>query len=206
MGLPCVSNSAGIARFIRLRIEKMKIRCIALSLALLAAVTDGQEQNNLKEPPRVSRSLNYGNWVGKRVMTQEFMEQVGLQGEQAKKLKEALEALEVKQRKLDETINQAALQQAEIAKKVLSEPGASVDEVMKIIETIGKLRTEQAKLSTQMLVAIRDSLTAEQREKANAIIVAEGQKRMRERAARHEREERERNAKQPVRPAAPKGW
>ena len=184
----------------------MKIRVISLFMAFLAVVTDGQEQNNRQDPPRVSRSLNYGNWVGKRVMTQEFMEQVGIQGEQAKKLKEALEAIEGKLRTLDETINQAALQQAEIAKKVLSEPGASVDEVMKIIENIGKLRTEQAKLSTQMLVVIRDSLTAEQREKANAIIVAEGHKRMKERATRRERDEREHNGKQPDRPAAPKGW
>jgi len=184
----------------------MKIRVISFFIALLVAGTYGQEQNNRQDPPRVSRSLNYGNWVGKRVMTQEFMEQVGIQGEQAKKLKESLEVLEGKLRTLDETINQAALQQAEIAKKVLSEPGASVDEVMKIIENIGKLRTEQAKLSTQMLVVIRDSLTAEQREKANAIIVAEGQKRMKERAARREREEREHNVKQPGRPAAPKGW
>ena len=133
------------------------------------------------------------------------MEQVGIQGEQAKKLKADLEALETDMRAIDVTINQTALEQAEVAKRVLSEPGAKVDEIMQIIERIGKLRTDQAKLSTRMLVAIRDSLTTEQLEKANTLISAEGQKRMQERAARREREER--NAPQlPARPGAPKGW
>ncbi len=184
----------------------MIIRVISLLLTMAAASGFGQPPNNRGEAPRQSRSLNYGNWVGKRVLTKEFMEHVGIQDEQAKKLKQDLDALEAQTLKLDEQINQAALEQAEIAKKVLAQPGASVDEVMKIIERIGKLRTDQAKLTTQTLVVIRDSLTAEQREKANALIAAEGQKRMKERAARREHEERERNGKQPPRPVAPKGW
>ena len=185
----------------------MNSRMIALVMICFALGAFGQEQNKRQEPLRQSRTLNYGNWVGKRVMMPDFMAQVGIQGEQAKKLKEALDAIDVQLKTLDETINQTALQQAEVAKKVLSEPGASVDEIMSIIERIGKLRTEQAKLSTQMLVVIRDSLTAEQREKANALIAAEGQKRMKERAARREREERAPgNGHAPARPEAPKGW
>lgn len=46
--------------------------------------------------------------------------------------------LDAKASKLEEEINKAALEQAEIAKKVLSEPGASADEIMKIIERIGR--------------------------------------------------------------------
>jgi len=171
---------------------------------LVATVAVGQQPNTRGEPPRLSRSLNYGNWVGKRMLTKEFMEQVGIQGEQAKKLKQDLDAIEAQNRTIDEQINAAALQQAEIAKKVLAEPGANVDELMKMIEGIGKLRTEQAKLTTRILVVIRDSLTSEQRVKANAIIAAEGKKRMQERATRREREER--NAPKPLRPDAPKGW
>jgi hypothetical protein len=49
-------------------------------------------------------------------------------------------------------------------------------------------------------------LTPAQREKASAIISGESKRRMEERAARLEREEKERNAGQPVRPKAPKGW
>ena len=184
----------------------MITRFLVCFMMLVAGLALGQQPNFRGDQTRMSRSLNYGNWVGKRVLTKEFMDQVGLQGEQAKKLKADLDALDVQFTKLDETINQAALEQAEIAKKVLSEPGASVDEVMKIIERIGKLRTDQAKLATQMLVVIRDSLTDVQRAKANELITAEGKKRMQERAVRREREEREHKNPPAERPAAPKGW
>jgi len=186
----------------------MNARVIVILITCLAEIAFCQEQNIHKEFPKQSRTLNYGNWVGKRVMTTDFMTRVGIQGAQAKNLKEPLDAIDLQLKTIDEKINQAALQQAEIAKKVLSEPGANVDEIMSIIEKIGKLRTDQAKLSTQMLVVIRDSLTADQREKATALIAAEGQKRIKERMARREREERERNgnAQPPTRPNEPKGW
>ena len=179
---------------------------VLTSIVFLAAAAAFGEPQNAREQQRVSRSLNRGNWVGKRVLTKEFMEKVGIQAEQAAKIKAEIEVIDAKDSKLDEAINKAALEQAEIAKKVLSEPGANTDEIMKIIERIGQFRTEQAKLATQRLVVIRDNLTAEQREKASEILGGEGKKRLEERAARLEREERERNAAQPNRPAAPKGW
>ena len=178
-------------------------------ITAVAAVGVGQQPPAVRgEQARHSRNLNYGNWVGKRVLTKEFIEQVGISPEQAAKLKETLDALDARATKLDEEINQAALEQAKIAKQALSEPGASMDEVMQKIEQIGKMRTEQAKLTTLVLVAIRDNLTDEQRKKANEIIASEGKKRMQERTVRHEREERERGGTPlaPGRPAAPKGW
>jgi len=176
-----------------------------------------------RERPRMSRSLNYGNWVGKHIMNPEFMEKVGIQDEQAQKLKTEMDKIDTRLKMLDDTINTAALQQAEIAKKVLAEPGSSAEEIMKLIEHIGAMRTEQAKLSTQILVVIRDSLTEEQRKKAHELITAEGQRRLKERMARRERDERPhpgpngprqpppRPAAQarpagPPRPAAPQGW
>lgn len=154
------------------------------------------QQNEHENARRQRATLNRGNWVAKRVMSKDFMDKVGIEGEQAKKIKEALDALDKQSTKLDGEIEQAAAQQGEIAKKVLSEPGANVDEIMKIIELIGTKRTEQAKLATRRLVVMRDNLTAEQREKASAIL-NEDQKKW--------REEHERNAV-PNRPAAPKGW
>lgn len=183
----------------------MTTRMITGILLMTVAAVSGQPQNE-RELPRLSRSLNHGNWVGKRVLSKEFMEKVGIQGEQAAKLKADLEAIDVKALKLDEEINQAAVEQAEIAKKVLAEPGASADEIMKIIERIGQYRTDQAKLATQRLVVIRDSLTAEQRQKASEILNAESKKRLEERAARQTREERDRNGRPANRPAVPKGW
>ena len=140
-----------------------------------------------------------GNWVAKRVLSKDFMEKVGIQGEQAAKIKAALDALDKQSAKLDEQIQHEATRQAEIAKHVLTEPGASVDEIMTIIARIGTYRTEQAKLAIQRLVVIRDNLTAEQREKASAILNEEVKK------GKEERDTREHNALQ-NRPAAPKGW
>jgi Spy/CpxP family protein refolding chaperone len=184
----------------------MSPRFIFALFILSVVCAFGQQPNMHGEPPRISRNLKYGNWVGKRVLTKEFMEQVGIGEEQAKKLKEELDKLDARSGKLEEEINTAALEQAEIAKKVLAEPGANTDEVMKKIEHIGKLRTEQAKLTTLVLVAIRDNLTEEQRKKANELITAEGKKRMQERMLRREREDRNGPQQMPNRPAAPKGW
>ncbi len=196
-----------------------------LVLALVAATVIAQQPDAAanRERPRMSRSLNYGNWVGKQIMNPEFMEKVGIQAEQAQKLKKEMDAIDERMKKLDEEINTAALQQAEIAKKVLDEPGTSAEEMMKQIERIGAMRTEQAKLSTQILVVIRDSLTEEQRKKAHELITVEGQRRLKERMARRERDERPHPgpngqrqppprpaapARPPVppRPAAPQGW
>lgn len=187
-------------------------------LTAIATVALGQEPDNNavnQERPRINRSLNYGNWVGKHIMSKAFTEQAGISDEQAKKIKEEMGVIDAQLKALDETINQAAIQQAEIAKKVLSEPGAKVDEVMKMIDHIGQLRTEQAKLATQILVVIRDNLTDEQRKAAQELITAEAQKRFMERVGRREKDEREHPAGHrpplprhaaPPRPVAPKGW
>jgi hypothetical protein len=189
----------------------MNVRQGVVLLVLSAAVSFGQQPDNNanRDRLRVSRSLNYGNWVGKHIMNKEFTEHVGISDEQAEKIKAEMEKIDARLKELGETIDQTAIQQAEVAKKVLSEPGASVDEIMKMIDRIGQLRTEQAKLSTQILVVIRDTLTEEQRKKAQNLIAAEGQKRFTERAARRDREEPHPGGQRPFpppRPAAPQGW
>jgi hypothetical protein len=183
----------------------MSIRVVFPFFLLAAAIATGQPQA-AREQARVPRSLNHGNWVGKRVLTPEFMEKVGIRGDQAAKLKAEMDALDAKSGQLDEVINKAAAEQAEVAKKVLAEPGAKTDEIMKMIERIGQYRIEQAKLATQRLVVIRDTLTPEQRQKASELLNVEGKRRFEERAARLEREEKERKGATPHRPAAPKGW
>ena len=191
----------------------MKTLRVAVVLMIAATAAFGQRPDNNanRERPMVNRSLNYGNWVGRHITNKEFMDKVGIADEQAKKIKEEMDKIDTRLKELDVTINRAAMQQAEIAKKVLAEPGASIDEIMKIIENIGQLRTEQAKLSTQILVVVRDNLTDEQRKKAQELIAAEGQKRMAERTVRREREEQRPGGGPPPppgppRPAAPRGW
>ena len=171
----------------------MQRMAIALTAATAVAVFAQQPDNNNanRDRPdrmRMARPMNYGNWVGRQVMEKEFMEKVGIKDEQAAKLKEEIEKIEARRKTTEETIDQLAAQQAEIAKKVLAEPGADIEEVMKLIERIGQLRTEQAKLSTQTLVVIRDTLTEEQRKKTQELIAAEGQRRAQERGVGPRRE------------------
>lgn len=192
-------------------------------LVVTAGIAFGQQPDNnarRERPPRPPRTMNmnHGNWVGKYVMEKAFLNKVGVEEERAKKLQDELGKVDAQLTALDETINKTALQQAEVAKKVLSEPGASVDEMMQIIERLGQARTDQAKLSTQILVIIRDNLTDEQRKKAQDLISAEGRKRMQERMGgrrggeRPDRPDRQQGQRQqgagdaPQRPAAPQGW
>ncbi len=177
----------------------------AAVLVLACASAFGQ-QNERDGQRRPRTTINRGNWIGRRVLSQEFMDKVGIKGEQAAQLKRELEAIDKLSQALDEEIGKAALEQAEIAKKVLSEAGANTDEMMQIIERIGKSRTEQAKLATKRLIVIRDTLTATQREKASAILNEEQKKWHDERDAREKNGPPNRPAAQPDRPAAPQGW
>ncbi len=162
------------------------------------------------------RSVNYGNWVGRRVLNKEFLEKAGVTEDQAARLKAATEEIEKRQKALDEEIKALSIEQAQIAKKILNEPGAEAEEIMAIIEKIGKLRTEQAKANTLILLKIRDTLTEEQRKKVSDTIAEEGRRRMNERQQRAPREERAREPREPrrkpapeavpARPAAPQGW
>lgn len=160
---------------------------LALTWALLGVMvsTFSLAQQTDRENARRPRDVaERGNWIARRVVSKEFAEKVGIQGDQAKKIKAEMDAIDKQSSALNEEISKSAAQQAEIAKKVLSEPGANVDEIMKIIERIGSYRTEQAKLATKRLVVIRDNLTPEQREKASAILEEE-HKKMRDEHARN---------------------
>jgi len=172
------------------RIVQWIVCCVLMGFAVQGEPADRENMRHQRN------SLTRENWISKRVMSKEFMEKIGIQGEQAKKLKADFDVLDAQSAKLNEEIKQAAARQGEIAKKVLSESGANIDELMKIIEQIGKCRTEQAKIATRRLVAIRDNLTPEQREKASALLNEEQKK---------EREVRERKNQAPNRLAAPKG-
>ncbi len=196
----------------------MKNVCVTLVLIVATASVFAQQPDAVtnRERTRMSRTLNYGNWVGKQVMNAEFMEKVGIRDEQAKKIKADMDKIDARLKELEDDIHTAALQQAESAKKLLSKPGAPVDELMEHIERIGAMRTEQAKLSTQILVMIRDTLTEEQRTKSHELIKEEGRRRLKERMARRERDERPQpdtgdgrrppRPAPPPRPAAPQGW
>ena len=91
---------------------KPLIHLFIVTVFCAAGVTLGQQptEENVHRP----RTINRNNWIGKRVLTKEFMKQVGLQNAQAEKLKADLEAIHAESQKLEESINRDALQQAEV--------------------------------------------------------------------------------------------
>lgn len=183
-----------------------RITCVALLAGLTACAVWAQqnEQDGGARHPRLS--LGRGNWINKRMMNQEFLDKIGVTGEQAAKLKAKTDELEKESQKVEEEITKAAMEQAELAKKVLAEPGADTTEIMALVEKIGKLRTEQAKLATRRLIVMRDNLTAEQRQKASALLAEEQKKWREEREARDKAGAANRPANQARRPPAPKNW
>lgn len=124
-----------------------------------------------------------GFWLERKITNPEFMRRVGITEEQAEKIRAAWKKIEGQHLKLEENIRQLARQQAELVKKALAEEGSEMTDVMDVIEKIGNLRVEQAKLAMKRVVVIRDHLTPDQRK--NLIkILEEDQKKWR--AAREE--------------------
>ncbi len=185
---------------------KQKTLIIFSVLALIEAIAWGQQnerEQGHRDRGRVAMAAR-GHWLGRRLASPEFMEKVGIQGEQATKLKAGLEEIEKQSQKIEESIEKLALEQAAIAKRVLAEPGAADDELMQKVEQIGKLRTEQAKLATKRMIVMRDNLTSAQREKVLALMNDE-QKRWRDERDKNPPNNRPAGA-QNNRPPAPQGW
>jgi len=117
-----------------------------------------------------------GFWLERKVTNPEFMKKIGITEEQATKLKEAWKLIEEESSKIEDDIRLLARQQAEHVKKALSEEGSDTAAIMEVIEKIGKLRIEQAKLAMKRVILIRDHLTPEQRKLLGKIVEEDQQK------------------------------
>ncbi len=106
----------------------------------------------------------------------EFMKKIGITEEQSKKLREAWKLIEKESSKIEDEIRLLARQQAEHVKKALAEEGSNTTAIMEIIEKIGKLRIDQAKLAMKRVIIIRDHLTPEQRKLLNKVVEEDQQK------------------------------
>ena len=128
-----------------------------------------------------------GFWLERKVTNPEFMNKIGISEEQASKLKEAWKLIEEETCKIEDEIRLLARQQAEHVKKALAEEGSDTSAIMEVIEKIGKLRIDQAKLAMKRVIVIRDYLTPEQRKMVRKIIEEDQQKWRagREEAQRH---------------------
>jgi Spy/CpxP family protein refolding chaperone len=117
-----------------------------------------------------------GFWLERKVTNPEFMKKIGITEEQATKLKESWKLIEAESSNIEEEIRLLARQQAEHVKKALAEEGSDTTAIMDVIEKIGKLRIDQAKLAMKRVILIRDHLTPEQRKLLNKVVEEDQQK------------------------------
>lgn len=127
---------------------------------------------------------------------------------QKEALKTGSQALDERQTMVNEALRIAALEQATLAAKVMADKQASSDDLMAQVEKVGALRIEQAKIQTEKLLVIRDTLTAEQI-RAAGDLATQRMAKMRERMRERTRQRPERGADNPRNaplPQRPKGW
>ena len=116
-----------------------------------------------------------GEQVGERLIDRllanpKLTAEIGLTEEAVAKLREESRVLQAQQIDLDAQIRKLSLDQADRMSKLLLAADANTNEVMKTVEEIGRLRTEQAKLAVQHLMIIRRHLTPDQIRKARELM------------------------------------
>jgi hypothetical protein len=85
-------------------------------------------------------------------------------------LKKRIAALDERQAVVNEAFRTAAREQIAQAAKVMADKQATTNELMELVEKIGRLHTEQAKIQTEKMLAIRDTLSTEQIQRATEVL------------------------------------
>lgn len=148
-----------------------------------------------------------------------FVAELGLTDDTVTKLHDEMKVVQDKSIDLDAQIHKLALDQAEQMSRFLQSTDAGTNGLMKVVEEIGKQRTEQAKLAIQRLLVLRKYLTPEQIRKAHELVRERMQKEREARgdqpggaaAAKAERRNAAAKAKAdappgPPPPKPPEGW
>ena len=99
-----------------------------------------------------------------------FVAELGLTDETVNKLHDEMKGVQDKSIDLDAQIRKLALEQAEQVNRFLQSAEAGTNGLMKVVEEIGRQRTEQAKLAIQRLIVLRKYLTPEQIRKARELV------------------------------------
>ncbi|MBR4170582.1 MAG: periplasmic heavy metal sensor [Kiritimatiellae bacterium] len=148
------------------------------------------------QPPKgrfpAHRSPHFANWVGKCVVSEQFIRDAEISAEQAQTLRDALDKISTRQQAIETNITELAQRQGKLGENILNQKGVDPAPLYEIAEQIAELRGEQAKLAIQTLVAIRETLTDEQRQKVSSLLREEGKRRQQEwQSLRKNREERD---------------
>jgi hypothetical protein len=98
------------------------------------------------------------------------MEELGMAPEKAESLRSELNKLQERQIDLQAELQKLMLRQTDMVAGLLADRAKTPDETMKLVEEIGKVRTEIAKLTIERVLALRNHLTDEQIAKARAMM------------------------------------
>ncbi len=109
-------------------------------------------------PHREMQHLRFAKYI----LSEKCVQEARITPAQVESLKKEFDLLDQKMIEISTQIEEASKRQAQVSIKVLTTPGDDGREMMKMTEDIGRLRTEQAKLSVKVLMVIRDNLQPQQ--------------------------------------------
>ena len=147
----------------------------ALAGAENAPAGDSGSNAEVRAARRMAPNERKGEQMGERLIDHllanaRLTTEIGLTEDTVARLREESHALQARQIDLDAQIRKLSLSQADRMSKLLLSADVNTNEVMKSVEEIGRLRTEQAKLAVQHLLVVRQYLTPDQIRKARELM------------------------------------
>jgi len=150
-----------------------KAASMALAVAIIIGSTAAAIGQGGPAPGRRGNMEMQGQMMEQLLTNPKVAEKLGLEQAQVETLRTKMYDLQVKQIKLDADMKLASLKQA----KALMAEEVDEKEMIAIVEELGNVRTELAKLQMERLLLVKKTLTPEQMAKIKAL-------RQRERANR----------------------
>ena len=165
------------------------------------ATHEGWGPRRWAQNERVPGEQMGGRLIDRLLVNAKLTSEIGLTEETVAKLREEAHVLQVRHQELEAQIEKLSLAQADHMSKLMQSSEASTNDVMKGVEEIGRLRTEQAKLAVQNMILVRKYLTPEQIRKARELMRARMQNNG---EARPGKKEKAAAGAPPAKP--PEGW
>jgi uncharacterized coiled-coil DUF342 family protein len=139
----------------------MKTLTLALFILAVMSVSYAQDKDfdkkagfRGKPPYQEMQHLRFAKYI----LSEKCIKTAEITPEQVERLKKEFAVLDQKMIEISKQIEEVSKKQAEVSVKVLTTPGDDGQEMMNMTDAIGRLRTEQAKLSVNVLMVIRDNL------------------------------------------------
>ena len=166
--------------------NKTAIICATAIVGLAAFAQDTPQKPDRNRPPaRQFQGFgpNAGMWIPKMFSDKEALARIGVDDEAvAEKVAAALSALEARGEEIESKIRELSREQAKLFRSLLKDKNADPKPVTDLIDKIAELRAEQGRISVEAMIALRDSLTEEQMQKAFEFVRERGAERHRMRA------------------------